>query len=106
MRVLQDLSGAAPEKLWLLEFTDAAGAATLTGLALDNQTIASFMRQLQTSKYFHEVDLVETSQSDANRGPAGFKRFIIKAHLDYMGAAAAPKAAAAPGTAPAARTGT
>jgi hypothetical protein len=61
-------------------------------VALDNQTIAVFMRQLQASKYFFEVDLVETSQSEPLRGVAnnnavgGFKKFTIKARLDYLGA--------------------
>jgi len=90
-RMLDDLSTATPEKLWLTDFTDAAGSATISGVALDNQTIATFMRQLQDSKYFFEVDLVETSQSDPQRGSVEaqlgmvFKKFIIKARLDYTG---------------------
>ena len=80
------------------------GLATLTGMALDNQTIATFMRQLQGSKYFYEVDLVETSQTEPVRsagaasGPV-FKKFIIKAHLDYLGTGGNPAArGAAAGT--------
>ena len=68
VRVLADLSEAAPEKLWIVDFTDQDNAATLTGMALDNQTIAAFMRRLQGSKYFYEVDLVETSQSEPLKG--------------------------------------
>ena len=112
VRILDDLSKATPEKLWLVDFTDANGLATITGMALDNQTIAVFMRQLQTSKYFFEVDLVETSQSESMRGVASgvdggtFKRFIVKAHLDYLGAGGKPQAAPS-GTPPAAdKTGT
>jgi type IV pilus assembly protein PilN len=92
VRILEDLSTATPEKLWLLAFSDVSGQATITGMAMDNQTIATFMRQLQGSKYFFEVDLVETSQSEPARGAPGsevnlgFKRFIIKAKLDYLGA--------------------
>jgi type IV pilus assembly protein PilN len=112
VRVLEDLSSATPDKLWLVDFTEVNARATITGVALDNQTIAVFMRQLQASKYFFEVDLVETSQSEAMRGVAnnsaagGFKRFIIKARLDYLGAGG--KAEAPPsGTPPAAgKTGT
>ena len=91
VRILEDLGSAAPEKLWLVGFDDVAGQATITGLALDNQTIAGFMRQLQGSNYFYDVDLVETSQSEPLRnsatGESGmiFKKFIIKAHLDYLG---------------------
>ena len=95
--ILGDLSAAVPEKLWLIEFSDVGGLATLTGLALDNQTIATFMRRLQASRYFYDVDLVETSQSELARGagprPAAvFKKFIIKAHLDYLGTGGNSKA--------------
>ncbi|MFI5394755.1 MAG: PilN domain-containing protein [Candidatus Binatia bacterium] len=95
VRILEDLSAATPEKLWLVEFSDVNGAATITGMALDNQTIAVFMRQLQNSKYFFEVDLVETSQTEPLRGGgagdgASFKKFIIKAHLDYLGVGGKP----------------
>src|SRR5262249_14284370 len=42
VQVLADLGDATPDQLWLLEFTELGGAATITGLALDNQTIAAF----------------------------------------------------------------
>jgi len=112
VRILEDLSSATPEKLWLVDFADVNGQATLTGMALDNQTIAVFMRQLQASKYFFEVDLVETSQSEPMRGVAsgsdggGFKKFIIKAHLDYLGAGGKPQAAPSGSPPAAAKTGT
>ena len=91
-RMLADLSTSTPEKLWLIDFADLNGVATITGLGLDNQTIATFMRQLQSSNYFYDVDLVETSQYEPARGTVEgqlgivFKKFIIKARLDYTGA--------------------
>jgi type IV pilus assembly protein PilN len=93
-RVLDDLSGATPENLWLIDFTENVGQATLTGLALDNETIARFMRQLQASPYFFAVDLVETSrttpQTPAKPVPGteplpSFTHFSIKASIDYFG---------------------
>jgi type IV pilus assembly protein PilN len=89
VHILEDLGGATPEKLWLVDSTEAGGQATITGMALDNQTIAEFMRRLQMSKYFYEVDLVETSQSDVGapgRTAMGFKKFIVRARVDYLGA--------------------
>ena len=111
LRVLEDLSAATPEKLWLVEFSDMNAAATITGLALDNQTIAMFMRQLQSSHYFFDVDLVETSQSEPMRGAVGgegarFKKFIIKAHLDYLGAGGKSAVFPRPSPAAAKKTGT
>lgn len=105
-RVLEDLSGSTPDNLWLIDFNEVGSAATFTGLALDNETIARFMRQLQNSPYFHSVDLVETSQQQPAAQPAApsaapsFTRFIVKASIDYFGRdgkpADAPVSAAKP----------
>jgi type IV pilus assembly protein PilN len=108
-RVLGDLSVATPENLWLVDFKETANSATITGLALDNQTIALFMRQLQSSPYFHRVDLVETTQSSPARGVStgnapSFKRFIINAGIDYFGRGGKP-APIEPGTDTAAKPG-
>ncbi len=90
-RVLQDLSVATPENLWLLDFNEGNANATLTGMALDNETIARFMRQLSSSQYFVAVDLVETSRRSAANlpktagAPVSFTRFIVKATIDYFG---------------------
>lgn len=88
VQVLSNLSDAAPDQLWLLEFTEFGGLGTITGLALDNQTIAEFMRTLGSSPYFSSVDLVETTQSEQNGVP--LKRFIINARLSYSGKTLGP----------------
>src|SRR5215468_3143464 len=89
-RVLDDLSAASPDNLWLIDFSEANSQATLIGMALDNETIAHFMRQLQDSPYFFGVDLVETSRTNpqpaaAGEAPVSFTRFIIKSGIDYLG---------------------
>ena len=88
--VLDDLSAATPDNLWLIDFGENNGQATLIGMALDNETIARFMRQLQDSPYFHSVDLVETSRTNpqpatVGQAPVSFTRFIVKASIDYFG---------------------
>jgi type IV pilus assembly protein PilN len=105
--VLDDLSAATPENLWLIDFGEAGGQATLIGLALDNETIARFMRQLQDSPYFYGVDLVETSRTNPQPAPGGgqapvtFTRFIVKSGIDYFGRDGKPPEP--PGTKPAAQ---
>jgi len=89
-RVLDDLSAASPENLWLIDFSENHSQATLIGMALDNETIARFMRQLQDSPYFYGVDLVETSRTSPQPAPGGqapvsFTRFIVKTGIDYFG---------------------
>src|SRR5581483_6112177 len=44
VRILADLAAATPDKLWLTEFSDTAGALKLTGLGVDDHTVADFLR--------------------------------------------------------------
>jgi hypothetical protein len=83
VHVLDHLSGATPEKLWLTEMREAGGSMTLFGKGLDNQTIALFMRNLGASPYFENVDLVETKQIE--EGQAKLKEFSIRASVNYAG---------------------
>jgi type IV pilus assembly protein PilN len=89
--ILANLSDATPEQVWLLEFTENAGAATISGFAFDNQTIATFMRNLGTSPFFTGVDLVETTQTDQDG--ASLKKFVVQARLSYSGAPLPPAGA-------------
>lgn len=81
VRVLSDLSDATPDKLWLTEFVETNGAVRLSGLGVDEQTVADFLRRLDASPYFGGVDLEETSQVE-NAG-VKHKRFVIRASVDY-----------------------
>ena len=80
--VLRDLSRATPDRLWLLDVTESAGAATVSGKALDNQTIADFLRALANSPYFTGVDLSETTQ-DEQGGGIKLKKFLLRANVNY-----------------------
>jgi type IV pilus assembly protein PilN len=82
VRVMESLSASAPERLWLTEFKEAGGSLTVTGMAIDNQTIADFLKALQASKYFKEVELVETIQTQQDK--AAFKKFSVKSSLLYQ----------------------
>lgn len=86
VRMLADLSGSTPDKLWLTDFAEKAGSIRLAGLGVDEQTVADFMRRLATSPYFRSVDLEETSE--VKNEAAKHKRFVIRAQVNY---AAAPR---------------
>jgi len=83
VHVLEDLGEATPEKLWLTEMREAGGAAVLSGRGLDNQTVALFMRNLEDSPYFSNVELVETKQVED--GQAKLKEFAIRSSVLYAG---------------------
>ena len=99
VRILADLSTATPDKLWLTEFADTGGSLRLTGVGVDEQTVADFLRRLGAVPLFRGVDLDETSQVEQEG--VKLKKFVIRAQIDY-GATATAAAQPAPGNASAA----
>jgi type IV pilus assembly protein PilN len=98
--VLRDLSRATPSRLWLTDLTEAGGGATISGKAVDNQTIADFLRALAESPYFKSVELGETTRDD--QGSVNLRRFLLRSTIDY---AAKPKVEPAAEAAPASPAG-
>ena len=92
VHILSDLSTATPDKLWLTEFADTGGNLKLSGIGVDEQTVADFLRRLATMPFFHGVDLDETSQ--VSQDGAKLKQFVIRAYLEYGAPGGAPQATA------------
>jgi type IV pilus assembly protein PilN len=95
--VMESLSAATPTRLWLTEFKEVGGKLTMSGLAMDNQTVADFLKALAATAYFRDVELVETAQGGQDSG--AFKRFSIRSTVFYVpqgATATAPDGAAAP----------
>ena len=92
VRILADLSTATPDKLWLTEFTETSGKLKLSGLGVDEQTVADFLRRLAAVPFFHGVDLEETSQVDQEG--AKLKKFVISGQVDFAAEAPDKHAAA------------
>ena len=79
--VMESLSNAIPGSLWLTDLRESGGNLTMNGLAVDNQTIADFLTSIAASKYFNNVELIETTQG---AGPtASLKKFSIKTRVFY-----------------------
>lgn len=81
VRVLTDLSAATPDKLWLTEYAETNGKLRLSGLGVDEQTVADFLRRLGAVPFFRRVDLEETSQ--VNQEGAKLKKFVISGEVDF-----------------------
>lgn len=97
VRVMESLSQATPSRLWLTQFRETGGLLSMEGLAVDDQTVADFMRGLSKSPHFVNVDLIETARTEKEGIP--LKKFSIRAKLLYKTPSPAPpdKAASAPG---------
>ena len=82
VRVMESLALATPSTLWPTEFKEAGGNLTITGVAVDNQTIAEFLKALASHPYFSQTELVETTQNQQAGLPP--RRFLIKSRLTYQ----------------------
>lgn len=67
VEMLDELSVLIPEKAWLTSITNRGTNIVLEGSAVDNTTIAAFMKQLQASKHFDNVTLVLSKQEAGNQ---------------------------------------
>ena len=82
LRVMESLSLATPNALWLTEFKEMGGNLAITGVAADNQTIAEFLKALSSYAYFNNTELIETTQNQQAGMPP--RRFLIKSRLTYQ----------------------
>jgi type IV pilus assembly protein PilN len=62
VRALDEVAAFTPaNRMWLKTLTQNANQLSLTGMALDDQTIAKYMDDLEKSKYLQNVTLVNST---------------------------------------------
>ena len=61
---LASLSDMTPDKLWLTAYKEAAGKVTISGFAYNEDLIATFLQNLQSSQQFADVELVVSEQKE------------------------------------------
>lgn len=101
VRILDDINISVPDRSWLTSMKEAESTLSISGLALDNQTVAGFMRELAKSDYVETVDLVESR--NAKKDGREIKAFTLSAKIAYAGKAVAAALAAAEAAANAAK---
>ena len=50
-----------PQRMWLTKLNQTGAGLKLSGMALDNQTVAKYMDDLENSQYIQNVSLVSAS---------------------------------------------
>lgn len=60
--VLDALYNALPDKLWLTNFQEGSGRASIGGIGVNEETVALFMKNLEASDFFEGVELKVTKQ--------------------------------------------
>ncbi|MDW7771263.1 MAG: PilN domain-containing protein [Desulfobulbaceae bacterium] len=74
VHILDEVANLTPTKrLWLSSLNQSGMSVSIAGMALDNQTIASYMETLKTSPYIADVNLISSSlQAYAGRNLKSF----------------------------------
>jgi type IV pilus assembly protein PilN len=67
-----------PKRMWFTNMQSKDQKVSITGVALDNTTVADFMIRLENSGLFNEVDLKTLKQPKGKKGEASrFKTFSV-----------------------------
>ncbi len=81
VRVLDELSSKVPDRLWLTSISTKGKGIKLEGKSLDTGVVADFLRGLNQSPFFSNVDLDKTSGGEVVRG-VRLVNFVIRADME------------------------
>ena len=81
VRILDELSTNVPERLWLTAIQTKGKGIKLEGMSLDTGVVADFLRGLNASPFFSNVDLDKTSHGKVVRG-VRLVNFVIRADME------------------------
>jgi type IV pilus assembly protein PilN len=79
VQLLDGIGETIPEKMWLDELGLKGVKVSIKGYAVDNETIAAFMKELQRMKAFQNVELLWTEKKEVEG--IGMKHFSMEAIL-------------------------
>jgi type IV pilus assembly protein PilN len=80
VHLLDELSAALPDKLWLTKFAEKNGQIQLSGVADNENTVAVFMRNLDASPYYKDIELSVTEQTKA--GERKMQKFTLNCSVE------------------------
>ena len=77
--LLADIADSVPkDKLWLTSYTENKGILSLTGTAMDNETVALFMNNLEQTEEINTVDLESATLRDIAQYNIKVSDFVLK----------------------------
>ncbi len=82
VRMLEALSAELPDFVWLTELSQRAGMVTIDGMAASLVSVADYIRRLEDSDWFQNVELVDASVKRGQRGQEQeFTEFQLRTQL-------------------------
>ena len=91
VRMLDALSAELPDFVWLTELTQRGPQITIDGMAASLVSVADYIRKLEDSDWFQNVELVDASVN--TRQDQEFTEFQLRTQLVSPGSSADPQAA-------------
>lgn len=62
VKVMDELATLIPQKVWLLDYTEAGGAVTLTGQSASYEDLSAFSKKLKASVHFTNITIKNARQ--------------------------------------------
>ncbi len=81
VRLFDELSNLTPERLWLVSLKADGSKVMLEGASLDTGIVADFLRSLNQSEHFSNVDLKKTK---GGKEVSGVRLVDFKISADFM----------------------
>src|SRR4051812_36732340 len=98
VHMLDQISRALPQMLWLTELKQAGGDVVIDGRCTTLTGLSEFVSNLEASGYFkRSIEIVDTKSEMAGTPPSELIKFTIKATFQQPGDAAKPAASAKAG---------
>jgi len=79
VRMLEALSAELPDFVWLTELSQRGGSVTIDGMAASLVSVADYIRKLEDSDWFQNVELVDASVN--RRQEQEFTEFQLRTQL-------------------------
>ena len=80
VRMFDEIAVRTPERLWLTKLSTQGGKLKILGNSLDNGVVADFLKAMNSSEYFANVDLLKTGGGTQIQG-VRIVKFEISADL-------------------------
>jgi type IV pilus assembly protein PilN len=98
VHMLDQISRALPQMLWLTELKQAGGDVVVSGKCTTLTGLSEFVSNLEASGYFkRSIEIIDTKTEMAGTPPSEIIKFEIKATFQQPGEVAKPAAVAAAG---------
>jgi type IV pilus assembly protein PilN len=81
VRMLDELAGITPKRLWLRKLAESGGAITFEGAAGTIEDVSVFLAALKGSPFFTKVELKKTSAK--SEGKFKLVEFLVTANVNY-----------------------